>query len=349
MRVMKRFLIVTTLFVLMACDSTSEETPPPSLTVSPTTLTLIVGESQQLDVMIDEEAATSTDVTFSSDAPDVASVDESGVVEAMSLGTATITVSLSNVMETVVVNVTEDITGATCQGDFTVTSQAELNALPDCAVIEGTLTIDDNADDVDDIEDLISLSELIQITNLHIANNLALTSLSGLENLTVVTGDLTIGGGPGQLQLAPGSLPFQGNPLITSLAGLNNLRTVGGDVAVFRNTELRSFTGLGNLEEVGGDFNVFDNYRLRSFVGLNALQQIGGRLGISANSSLVTLDGLQKLEQIGGSVYIGFNWALSSLNAIATLAPDDVGGDVEIFDNDTPCDIALCEVNNPPF
>jgi uncharacterized protein YjdB len=300
---MKRFLIVTALFVLVACDSTSEETPTPSLTVSPMVLMLTVGESQQLDVMV-EATATSADVMFSSDAPDVARVDENGVVEAVSLGTATITVSIDDLMETVAVNVTEDITGATCQGDFTVTNQTELEALSDCEVIRGTLTIDNRnfseSAGATDITDLRALSKLTRVTNLNITTNLALTSLTGLENVTTVTGNLTIGY-PSEITIgsSPEPTPLEGNNLLTTLSGFDNLQRVGGDLSISFNDNLASLEGVGNLETIAGNVTIFWNVGLETLEGLHTLKTVGGNINVGRNPLLESVTGLDSLEQVG--------------------------------------------------
>lgn len=54
-------------------------------------VTLHEGEEQTLSVRFSPSSATNQQLTWTSDAPEVASVDESGVVRALSVGTATIT------------------------------------------------------------------------------------------------------------------------------------------------------------------------------------------------------------------------------------------------------------------
>jgi len=306
MHTMKRFLIVTALLVLVACDSNSEEMPSPSLTVSPMVLTLTVGESQQLDVMV-EGTATSADVMFVADVPSVARVDENGVVEAVSLGRANVIVSLpdSEVTEVVVVNVTGEIVGATCQGDFTVTSQAELATLSDCEVIDGTLTIDG----IEEPVSLLTLSKLTRVTNLIIATNPALGSLRGLENLTRVTGDLEIGEFSGianlpLVDLAP--TPAMGNNSLTTLSGLNNLQSVGGDLSIANNDGLMFLKGLESLKTVSGDVLLYKNYKLTSLLGLSSLN-VGGNFVIRDNASLVLLDELEEVS-IGGNLGLSGNF-----------------------------------------
>lgn len=70
-------------------------TPPPapvvrSVTVTPSTTTVRVGDSQTLSALVDASAGAATTVTWSSEAPSVATVSPTGVVTGVGGGTATI-------------------------------------------------------------------------------------------------------------------------------------------------------------------------------------------------------------------------------------------------------------------
>ncbi len=69
------------------------EVPATGVSVSPSATSLEVGQTQQLTVTVAPPNATNQDVTWASSDPSVASVDASGVVTAVAVGTATITVT----------------------------------------------------------------------------------------------------------------------------------------------------------------------------------------------------------------------------------------------------------------
>ncbi len=98
----------------------------------------------------------------------------------------------------------------------------------------------------------IELSQLIgcvEITgDLVIRKKSALTSLLGLENLTLVGGDLTVSRNCSRF--------------LTSLAGLEGITTVGGDLTVSVNCYLTSLAHLEGITSVGGSLNIQANYRL---------------------------------------------------------------------------------------
>ncbi len=66
-----------------------------------------------------------------------------------------------------------------------------------------------------------------------------LTSLTGLENLTSIEGNLSIG---------VESFWVSGNHSLTSLTGLTNLVSIGGNLGISDNIVLPSLSGLDNIE-----------------------------------------------------------------------------------------------------
>src|SRR5260221_13840711 len=130
---------------------------------------------------------------------------------------------------------------ATCSGDITLTSQAEVDAFATtyaCAVITGTLTISGN-----DITNLDSLRFLPRVEHdLIISNNPNLIDLTGLSSLTYAG--------------AGGAGPYPGahigyNPKLTNLDGLNKLSSVAGVLAIYNNDALTNLDGLSSLMSVG--------------------------------------------------------------------------------------------------
>lgn len=73
--------------------------PVEGITIEPAELNISVNDSHQLIAKVMPEDATHTDVTWSSDNPEVATIDEDGIVTAHSKGTATITVNVNDAPE----------------------------------------------------------------------------------------------------------------------------------------------------------------------------------------------------------------------------------------------------------
>ena len=90
-------------------------------------------------------------------------------------------------------------------------------------------------------------------------DNLSLTSLSGLDNLTTIGGSLEIGG----------------YGALTSLTGLDGLTSVQGDLYLAYNDALTSLSGLDSLVSVGGNLYIYENNSLPSLSGLGSLTSVG--------------------------------------------------------------------------
>jgi hypothetical protein len=112
----------------------------------------------------------------------------------------------------------------TCLGDFIFRAQVELDSFiianPTCTTIDGSVTISSN----DSLGDWI-------------------TDLSGLQNIHVITGDLTFA--------VFSFVPFYEDTI--SFQGIHNLETVGGTFYLGGSSEIRliNVDGLENLTSVG--------------------------------------------------------------------------------------------------
>jgi formylglycine-generating enzyme required for sulfatase activity len=78
--------------VIIACGS-SGPAAPASVSLNNKTLTLIAGKTETLVATVSPANAVNKDIIWSSDKPDVVSVDEKGVIHANTVGTAVITVT----------------------------------------------------------------------------------------------------------------------------------------------------------------------------------------------------------------------------------------------------------------
>lgn len=180
--------------------------------------------------------------------------------------------------------------------------------------------------------DVTNLSELINLNyigGLRIGSCGSLTSLTGLENITAIEGNVSING----CLFWFGA----GNPNLTSLTGLNNLTSIGGNLEIMGNAALVDFTGLENLTSVkgsvriGGDGDggtICDNPSLSSFTGFNQLDSVGGSFTIHYNDTLLSLSGLDKLTEISGDLIIVENPTLNSLMGLKNLK--SIGGELMI-------------------
>ncbi|MEM6427841.1 MAG: Ig-like domain-containing protein [Deinococcota bacterium] len=293
--------------------------------------------------------------------PEIGELGDATSVEVSPLETTTYTLTASSAAGSDQASVLITIVGEAedvCVGDYTIGSQDELAALRPCRIITGTLIIDG----LEDVPNLTALASLEEVTNLAILNNPGLESLKGLENMTAIQGNLTIGGGGGgiielsglelqqtqsfgndnltslegldNLLTVGGKLSIGLNDNLTSLGELNSLTTVDGDVFIFDNDALQFMDGLGSLTSVGGSFGIYDHENLERIIRLGRLRFVGGNVTIFRNDALVSLDGFGGLEAIGGDLSINFNFSLTSLASIASLTNDDIGGEARIFDND---------------
>jgi hypothetical protein len=215
------------------------------------------------------------------------------------------------------INISENDTGCTeddilangpcpiiCEGDVTLTSQAEVDAF-NCAKIIGDLTISGP-----DITNLDAVSHFTYIGgSLRIVGNENLTNLNGLSNLKSI----------GE------SLEVLDNPSLTSIEGLEKIVSINSDLRISNNKSLASLKGLQNLKSVEANFDIVGNDAL---LNLNNLSSLSATyyLKIKDNKSLLNLDGLQSLVPesetwiiIDGNPVLADIQALSSIRSITGL------------------------------
>ncbi|RLD50962.1 MAG: hypothetical protein DRJ05_18940, partial [Bacteroidetes bacterium] len=116
-----------------------------------------------------------------------------------------------------------------------------------------------------------------------------------------------------------GYLSISNNDALTSLTGLENLTYIGEYLEIYENWGLISLTGLENLETISGYLSISNNDALTSLTGLENLTYIGEYLEIYENWGLISLTGLENLETIGGYLSIGSNLFLSSLTGLDNI------------------------------
>jgi hypothetical protein len=165
-----------------------------------------------------------------------------------------------------------------------------------------------------------------------VEGNTLLTSLNGLNNLTLMDGDMII----------------SNNPALQTLTGLEGLTQLHSTLWIDDNPMLLNLNGLENITHIDGLLRISANQALGNLDGLSSLQQIGGSLVIGGqghlggigNPSLVSLNGLSQLTSIGGTLQIEYNESLTSLSGLDHILPGTILG-LSVYHNDL---LSECEV-----
>ncbi len=209
-----------------------------------------------------------------------------------------------------------EISPTICEGDYTVNDSVDIAALSECNVISGGVVIEDtNLTSLTELENLITVDG-----DLNIGRNFALTNLTGLENLTTVGGHLMI----------------HRNHALTSLTVLDNLTSVGGNLFIGFNSVLTSLTGLENLPSVGGHLIIHSNSVLTNLTGLENITSVGGNLHIDSNDVLTSLAVLNNVSSVGYLLLIEDNINLPTCEAERLrdeIGIGNIGGEITIENN----------------
>jgi len=188
----------------------------------------------------------------------------------------------------------------------------DLSGLDNIKGIRGSAEIS-NCDSLISLSGLHNLSSVG--SRFSIFNNDMLTNLSGLESLTSVGMNSITGLGDDLLIGLPDSV---GNDALLSLSGLNNLENIGGDLSINFNENLVSLIGLENISYVGGNLHLFHNDQISNLQGLESLQTIGGNIEITNCQGLQSLQGIENIQanSIEG-IDISMNPGLSECNVLS--------------------------------
>ena len=201
-------------------------------------------------------------------------------------------------------------------GNITVTTQAEVNALRDTLAgktrIDGNLTIGDTTgSSQSDITDLTPLSNIIEVT---------------------------------------GNIIIQQNGSLVNLTGLDSLQSIGGYFSVINNGSLTTLENFPVLQTIKGAFLAKNHDNLSTLGSFPVLQSIGGYFSVNNNNSLTTLGNFPALTSIGTgitsssrnnvSIVIENNLILSDCYALTEFLPGGthaVSGSVTIQNNASVC------------
>jgi hypothetical protein len=256
-------------------------------------------------------------------------------------------------------------------------------ALPGLAVVDGTLTIDSNAEltrvdlgrlrFVGDMLNVLDNPKLAKValgsssnerlwveSVLVLARNPALPTLSGLrsvvprESMVLESNDALQTGTLDFVEALTVGLTVRGNP---SLQGLPtpNLQTVGSHVVIANNDALPNLQGLAELRIVGGQVEISDNDALLSLKGLTSLDSVGSSFSVVNNRQMTSTAGLAHLRHTDSFSVIG-NPALVSAGDLPQLKT--IGTAIILFDNpvlgalvnlpELQTEVALVNINGNP-
>lgn len=205
-----------------------------------------------------------------------------------------------------------------CTNDLMLSTQAEIDAFPNCEVYNGNIEIRG-----EDIHSLLPLNNLIEIKGcLSIYNTPNLINLNGLDNLKSVN-----------------SLTISNSVNLESVASLNELEWVEISLVLIQLDKLSSLEGLGDLKEtkrlallslpeittleplrnlkVTELVDLTNNVKLTTLNGLRATTQLES-LGITV-TGLKNLAGLENLREVGELEIIG-NPDLVEIKALSDLS-----------------------------
>ena len=275
-----------------------------SVTVSPTSASLNVGETKQLSATINPSTATNKTVTWTSSSSIIATVDSNGLVTAKGEGTATITAkSSNNKTATCVVTVSntsggdssDDLSGDTYEKVTSTPSSWEGNYL--IVYEEGNVAFDGS------LENLDAASNTIEVS---------------ITNNSIVANDET----------KASSFTIDSNGYIKSQSGFyigqtqNDNGLVSNESTAYTNT--LSVNNDGTVNIVSGEaylrFNAASNqnrfryYKSSSYTGQKAicLYKLNKTTSTSTSVTGVSLDTTSK------SLYIGDSFTLTP-----TISPDN--------------------------
>ena len=244
------------------------------------------------------------------------------------------------------------------------TTQAQVDAFDQgCTVIDGSLTVRGN-----DIRELSHLSNIEQVDSLKILatgqlknlsgldtlatvtqcvliqENVVLSSLTGLEKLSVIGGEPNLGAG---CVLGLG-LYLNWNSELTDVNGLKALSSITGSLSIFNNDSLQDVRGLAALNNV-----VLDTLEIRDnavLPHLNGLEGLWGadRLFIRYNTRMIHVDALKNLQYTsatpasGRKFEVSENWRLARCEGLALFfrwpGREFLRGSAWFEDNETGCE-----------
>lgn len=157
---------------------------------------------------------------------------------------------------------------------------------------------------------IINYPNCTEINGDVIIDEVNITSLAGLANITSITGALEI----------------REVPNLANLNGLENLETIGTDLILREVDALQNINALSSLTSVGGEFTVRSCQDLVNLNGIENLTTVGLGLIIRDCESLISIQGLSGVSFVGEILEVVENPILTSLSGLENITTV-VGGD----------------------
>ena len=191
-----------------------------------------------------------------------------------------------------------------------------------------------------------------------IVNGSDITSLNGLEVISVIGGDLYIWNNPllvnlsglDQVVSVGHDVRLVNNPLLSDLSSLDNITKIENDLVIGYidqvdgggNPSLPNLLGLHHVSSIGGALWIDENDSLTNLLGLDEVVTIGSSIIITGNDNLINLEGLDKLGPTASGLYISNNQSLVSLSGLEGIKTST--GSVNLYNN--PLLTSLFGLNN---
>ncbi|MGY6650193.1 T9SS type A sorting domain-containing protein [Wenyingzhuangia sp. IMCC45574] len=211
----------------------------------------------------------------------------------------------------------------TYNGSLIFTQQSEIDTF-NYSKITGNLVIEEN-----EIGNITNLDKLISLTKVEgaitINNNIALKSLSGLENLETSYrfssfNNSSLNSLSALSKMNTKVLTIENNDQLISLHGLGSVTNLK-DLIIHRNEQLTSLDGLESLEFINSSIDISSNNALRDFKvlkGIHKKMNLASMI-VRENNSLESLEGLNNVESVEGWLNIRENNKITSLQGLENL------------------------------
>jgi len=176
------------------------------------------------------------------------------------------------------------------------------------------------------LTDINGLNALVSVGTVYIANNPALTAVSGFKSLTTTTDSVGFSQNPAlesitgftALTTIGGTFTIDENPALTAVSGFNKLLAVTSAFSIVSNPVLANLTSFTSLKTVGYTFYIYLNEGLQS-IDFPAIERIEEAVTLSQNATLKSITGFSRMETTS-TVSISENFELLSINGFNSLS-----------------------------
>ncbi|XRE43685.1 hypothetical protein ACIVBQ_001889 [Tenacibaculum discolor] len=206
----------------------------------------------------------------------------------------------------------------------------------------------------DELTNINALSNITNLGSLRILGNSLLQKLNGLQNLTTIQQELSIGLNPliTNLNILQNlsyvhKINITGNSALENLNGLEQIVDVN-TIVIKNNASLKTIEGLQNLTSCELYITIENNNQLYDLKGLSKLASTGA-IKIINNTSLNNISDLLNLKSVSYLIEIKGNTNLTSLNGIQNIVYDNSLTGKKLFIQNNPEITTLEAISNYTF